>query len=89
VNKSFPVEQLRQEVLALARTLEAKSPQAIRYTKEAIRTVRRMAKDQALDYLDVKNDALRFNDKEGGRAKAMSQFLDEKTFKPGLGEFKR
>jgi len=89
VNKSFPVDQLRKEVLVLARTLEAKSPQAIRYTKEAIRTVRRMAKDQALDYLDVKNDALRLNDKEGGRAKAMSQFLDEKTFKPGLGEFKR
>ena len=28
-------------------------------------------------------------DPEGGREKAMKQFLDEKVFKPGLGEFKR
>ena len=28
-------------------------------------------------------------DLEGGRQKAMKQFLDEKVFKPGLGDFKR
>ena len=89
VNRSFPVEQLRQETLALARKLEAKSPATVRYTKDALRTVRRMSKEQALDYLDAKSDALKFADPEGGRQKAMKQFLDEKSFKPGLGEFKR
>jgi feruloyl-CoA hydratase/lyase len=51
--------------------------------------VRGMSKDQALDYLNAKSDALKHNDPEGGRQKAMKQFLDEKSFKPGLGDFKR
>ena len=89
VNKSVPLEQLREETMALARKLEAKSPAAVKYTKEALRSVRGMSKDQALDYLNVKSDALKLNDPEKGRAKAMTQFLDEKVFKPGLGEFTR
>jgi trans-feruloyl-CoA hydratase/vanillin synthase len=89
VNKSVPVEKLREETLVLARKLEAKSPAAVRYTKEAIRSVRTMTKDQALDYLNAKSDALKHIDPEGGRQKAMKQFLDDKTFKPGLEDFKR
>ena len=89
VNKSVPLEKLREETMLLARKLEAKSPAAVKYTKECVRTVRGMSKDQALDYLNVKSDALKLNDPEKGRAKAMKQFLDEKTFKPGLGDFKR
>ncbi len=89
VNKSFPVDALKAETMVLARKLEAKSPAAVRYTKECVRSVRRMSKEQALDYLNCKSDALKFIDPEGGRQKAMKQFLDEKTFKPGLGEFKR
>ena len=89
VNRSFPLDRLRDETMVLARKLEAKSPQTVRYTKEAVRSVRRMSKEQALDFLDAKSDALKFSDPEGGRQKAMKQFLDEKSFKPGLGEFKR
>jgi feruloyl-CoA hydratase/lyase len=89
VNRSVPVETLRDETLALARKLEAKSPAAVRYTKEAIRAVRGMTVDQASDYLAAKSDALKYADPEGGRKKAMTQFLDEKSFKPGLGDFKR
>jgi trans-feruloyl-CoA hydratase/vanillin synthase len=48
-----------------------------------------MSKEEALDYLNAKSDALKFTDPEGSRQKAMKQFLDEKSFKPGLGEFKR
>ncbi len=89
VNKSVPLDKLREETLALARKLEAKSPAAVRYTKEALRSVRRMTKDQALDYLNCKSDALKHMDPENGREKAMKQFLDDKVFKPGLGEFVR
>jgi trans-feruloyl-CoA hydratase/vanillin synthase len=89
VNKSVPLEQLREETMKLARKLEAKSPAAVKYTKEALRSVRNMSKEQALDYLDAKHDALKHNDPEKGREKAMKQFLDDKVFKPGLGEFKR
>ena len=89
VNKSVPADKLREETMVLARKLEAKSPEAVRYTKEAIRSVRRMSKDQAMDFLNAKSDALKHNDPEGGRQKAMKQFLDEKSFKPGLSDFKR
>ena len=89
VNKSVPVANLRDEVMSLARKLEAKSPAAVRYTKEALRSVRGMSQDQAMDYLEAKSNALKFIDPEKGREKAMRQFLDEKVFKPGLGEFKR
>ncbi len=89
VNKSVPVAELRDAVLALARNLEAKNPLTVRYTKEAIRSVRGFNQTQALDYLDAKIDGLKFNDKSKGSSEAMKQFLDEKTFKPGLGEYKR
>ncbi|MDP3668471.1 MAG: p-hydroxycinnamoyl CoA hydratase/lyase [Telluria sp.] len=89
VNKSVPLEQLREATLELAHKLEAKSPAGLRYTKEAMRMVRAMSKDQAQDYLNAKSDALKFADPEGGRKKAMSQFLDDKSYKPGLGAFKR
>ncbi|MDB5595879.1 MAG: p-hydroxycinnamoyl CoA hydratase/lyase [Hyphomicrobiales bacterium] len=89
VNKSVPLAKLREQTMELARKLEAKSPAAVRYTKEAVRSVRGMSHAQALDYLNCKSDALKFKDPENGREKAMKQFLDEKVFKPGLGEFKR
>lgn len=87
VNKAVPNERLREETMVLARALESKSSAAVRYTKEAIRTVRGMSKEQALDFLDCKNDALIASDPERGRGKALSQFLDDKSFKPGLGTF--
>jgi trans-feruloyl-CoA hydratase/vanillin synthase len=89
VNKSVPLGNLRDEVMLLARKLEAKSPSAVRYTKECVRSVRGMSQDQAMDYLNCKSDALKHIDPEKGREKAMKQFLDDKVFKPGLGEFKR
>ena len=36
-----------------------------------------------------KSDALKLNDKEGSRQQGMKQFLDDKTYRPGLGNFKR
>ncbi len=89
VNKSVPLADLRATTMELARKLEAKSPAAVRYTKEAVRSVRGMSQDQALDYLNCKSDALKSMDPEKGREKAMKMFLDDKVFKPGLGEFKR
>jgi feruloyl-CoA hydratase/lyase len=89
VNRSVPLTDLRRVTLDLAAKLEAKSPAALRYTKECMRFVRGMSKDQAFDYLTAKNDALKASDQEGGAKKAMAQFLDDKTFKPGLSEFDR
>lgn len=89
VNRSVPKAKLRDETAAFARKLMEKSPAAMRYTKEAIRAVRFMNEPQAKDYLAAKSDALRFNDREKGREEGMKQFLDEKSYRPGFGHFKR
>ena len=89
VNFSFPKEKLREETVKLARKLMEKSPAVLRYTKEALRAVRFMNEPQAADYLGAKSDALRFADKEDSRTQGMKQFLDDKSYRPGLGAFKR
>src|SRR5215468_10391808 len=89
INFSYPKEKLREETIKLAKKLMEKSPAAMRYTKEAIRAVRFMNEPQAHDYLSAKSDALRYNDKEKGREQGMTQFLDEKSYRPGFGHFKR
>ena len=89
VNFSVPLAQLRDETVRFARMLMKKNPAALRYTKECIRAVRSMDVRQAADYLNAKSDALRFRDPEKGRAEATRQFLDEKSFRPGLGEYRR
>jgi trans-feruloyl-CoA hydratase/vanillin synthase len=87
VNKSVPVDKLREATMELARKIEAKNPAAVRYSKEAVRSVRGMTLEQAMDYLNAKSDALQFIDPAKGRAKAMKMFLDEKSFKPGVSDF--
>jgi trans-feruloyl-CoA hydratase/vanillin synthase len=89
VNKSVPAGQLKAEVMKLARLMQEKSPAAVRYTKEAIRSVRFMNEPEAADYLNAKSDALKHVDKEDSRGQGMSQFLDEKSYRPGLGHFER
>jgi trans-feruloyl-CoA hydratase/vanillin synthase len=89
VNFSVPRSELRDATVKFARMLMKKNPAALRYTKECVRAVRNMDVQQAADYLNAKSDALRFRDPEKGRAEATRQFLDEKSFKPGLGEYKR
>jgi len=89
VNMSFPQGKLKEETVRLARKLMEKSPAVLRYTKEAVRAVRFMNEPQASDYLSAKSDALRFVDKEDSRNQGMKQFLDDKTYRPGLGAFKR
>jgi trans-feruloyl-CoA hydratase/vanillin synthase len=89
VNFSFPKARLKQETVKLAHKLMEKSPAVLRYTKEAIRNVRFMNEPQASDYLNAKSDALRFNDTENSRTQGMKQFLDDKSYRPGFGAFKR
>ena len=89
VNFSYPKAKLKEETIKLAKKLMEKSPAVLRYTKEALRAVRFMNEPQAADYLNAKSDALRFVDKEDSRSQGMKQFLDEKSYRPGFGAFKR
>lgn len=89
INKSVPRENLRSETMALADALTKKNPQTLRTIKESLRFVRDMSVEQAADYLLAKERELRYLDPELGREKAMTQFLDQKTYRPGMGEYKR
>ncbi len=88
VNYSVPLVTLREETMKIAKILQEKNPAALRYTKEAVRHVRGMNHDQAYNFLAAKLQALQHADKDGGMQKGLSQFLDDKSYKPGFGTFK-
>jgi len=89
VTFSVPKAKLRQATVDYARMLMKKNPAAVRFTKEAIRTVKGLPAHEAVDYLRAKSDALKTADDENGREQGMSQFLDEKSYRPGLGPYQR
>ncbi len=89
VNELVPKSQLRQRTEQLARVLLEKNPTVLRTAKHAYRRVLEMNWDSAEDYLFAKIDQSRFLDPEKGRDRGMSQFLDEKSYKPGLQSYKR
>lgn len=86
VNEAVPADQLKARVPEIANVLLGKNPQALRATKWAIRHVREMTYDNAQDYLIRTQEAANSFDNEG-RKEATRQFIDEKTFKPGLGAY--
>jgi trans-feruloyl-CoA hydratase/vanillin synthase len=89
VNEAVPLEQLRARTRQLAQTLMGKNPTVLRAAKIAYRRVRDMSYDDANDYLMAKNDQARFFDPEQGREQGLKQFLDDKSFRPGLGGYNR
>ena len=50
---------------------------------------REMTWEESAEYLTAKNDQTAFVDPERGRESGLSQFLDAKTYKPGLGNYPR
>jgi trans-feruloyl-CoA hydratase/vanillin synthase len=89
VNYSVPAARLKGETIELAKLLMEKNPHALRATKEAIRAVRSMSHDQAYQYLASKLQALQAVDKDRGAERGISQFLDEKSYRPGFAAYKR
>ena len=89
VNEAVPLKELRARTKQLASTLMGKNPTVLRAGKTAYRRVRDMSYDDANDYLMAKNDQARLFDPEQGREQGLKQFLDEKSFRPGLGGYKR
>ena len=88
VNYSVPLAQLREETMKIAKVLLDKNPAVLRATKEAVRTVRGMTHDQAQQYLAAKLTELVAKDKDKGMQKGLSQFLDDKSYRPGFESLK-
>ena len=86
VNEALPLAQLQTRVEKVARTLLEKNPVALKATKDAIRRVGEMTYDNAEDYLIRAQEAANSFDDEG-RKKGIKQFIDDKSYKPGLGAY--
>nr|WP_315382157.1 p-hydroxycinnamoyl CoA hydratase/lyase [uncultured Sphingomonas sp.] len=86
VNEAVPLEGLKARVTEVAKVLQAKNPVALKATKDAIRRVREMTYDNAEDYLIRAQEAANSYDNEG-RKEGIKQFIDDKTYKPGLGAY--
>lgn len=89
VNKAVPAAKLRAETLALVAKLTDKNPVVIRAAKHGFKRCRELTWEQNEDYLYAKLDQANYRDPEKGREKGMTQFLDEKSIKPGLQAYKR
>ncbi|MCW2381095.1 MULTISPECIES: p-hydroxycinnamoyl CoA hydratase/lyase [unclassified Sphingobium] len=89
VNRSVPLTDLRAETEALARKLLSKNPTILRHAKSAFKYVERLDWDTSEAMLGAMAATAAGQDTERGRRKGMTQFLDEKSFKPGLGGYRR
>ena len=86
VNEAVPLASLRSRVTDMANVLLTKNPVALKATKDAIRRVMEMTYDNAEDYLVRAQEAANFFDSQG-RKEGLKQFIDDKTYKPGLGTY--
>jgi len=89
VNEAVPLEQLRARVKQIADSMLEKNPQTLKAAKDAVKRVAEMTYDASEDYLVVRQESLNFLDKSEGRKQGIKQFIDDKTFRPGLGAYKK
>jgi len=89
VNEAVPADRLRERTVELCKVLLAKNPTVLRQARMAYKYVREMTWEESAEYLTAKADQTTFVDPERGREKGLSQFLDQKTFKPGHGTYNR
>ena len=87
VTEAVPAAHLEARVREIAGALMKKDGNALRATKWAVRRMSEMTYDNAMDYLIRAQEALHRYGGVEARKEATKQFLDEKTFKPGLGTF--
>lgn len=86
VNEAVPLGRLQERVTEVANILLEKNPVALKATKDAIRHVKEMTYDNAEDYLIRAQEAANSYDNKG-RKEGIKQFIDDKTYKPGLGAY--
>lgn len=86
VNESIPLGNLKDRVTEVAKILLQKNPVALKATKDAVRRVGIMTYDEAEDYLVRAQEAANSFDNTG-RKEGIRQFIDEKSYKPGLGAY--
>ena len=88
VNEAIEGNKLKERVTQVCNVLLQKNPVALKATKDAVRRVSEMTYDNAEDYLMRAQEAANSFDNTG-RKEGIKQFLEEKTYKPGLGAYNK
>ena len=89
VNEAVPLADLRARTEVLARKLLKINPVLLHGAKECYHGVVNMDWHQAEDYNNAKVEQATFHDSERAMQKGLDQFLEQKTFRPGLGGYDR
>lgn len=89
VNESVPRDQLKARTTEVAQKLASMNLSVLRAAKVGFKKARLMSWDQAEDYLYAKLDQAVLGDPEQGKKEGLTQFLDGKTLRPGLGSYER
>jgi trans-feruloyl-CoA hydratase/vanillin synthase len=89
VTESVPQSELRATVVALAQKLMKKNPITLWNAKVAFKHIGEMDWELSEEYLTAKAIANARMDPERGSERGLKQFLDDKSYKPGLGEYRR
>jgi trans-feruloyl-CoA hydratase/vanillin synthase len=87
ITEAVPAARLKERVLEICEALKKKDGNALRATKWAVRRMVDMTYDNGLEYQIRAQEALHSFGGASVRKEATRQFLDEKSFKPGLGTF--
>ena len=89
INEAVPRAQLKARTTELAKKLMEKNPHVLSTVKLAWRRVKDMSWDVSEDYLYAKAQQCYSTDPEQGRSHGMGQFLDDKSYRPGLTNYRR
>lgn len=89
VNEAVSTDRLRERTTEIATQLAGKNTHVLRAAKVGFKKARQLSWDEAEDYLYAKLDATTGRDPEQGKQQGMHQFLDEKSYRPGLGQYER
>jgi trans-feruloyl-CoA hydratase/vanillin synthase len=89
VNESVAPDKLKARVTEVAEKLIEKNPITLKAAKDAVKRVTELTFDNSINYLIQAQMAANFFDGGEGRKEGMKQFLDDKTYRPGLGAYDR
>lgn len=89
VNESVPLANLRDRTTELATKLVSLNPAIISAAKTAFKRSRLLPWDMADEYTIAKGLAAVATDPERGARSGLRQFIDDKTYRPGLESYDR
>ncbi len=89
VNEAVPASMLREKTVAIARKLLKINPIILHGAKECFHGVNQMDWHTAEDYNNAKVEQAILHDTERGMKKGLEQFLDKKSFRPGIEAYDR